>query len=95
MKRPEWMQERLIVSSASAEALCLSSTAWGPDFIGADGKFCDMETKALSSVCGSESVTGDCVEFDQEKKQIRKRSRIAGRAAAGQHKSYSSVETWG
>lgn len=84
------------MSSASAEALCSSKSSWGPDFVGADGKFCDMETKTLSSVCesGSKSVTEDCVEFDQEKKQIGKRVGIGRRAKVVPHKSYSVIEGW-
>lgn len=93
-KRPDWMQKRLIMSSKSAEALCSSETSWGPDLVGSDGKFCDMETKTLSPICGSGPATEDCIVVDAERNHTRKRTSIARRAIMLPHKSYSAIERW-
>ncbi|KAK5173155.1 uncharacterized protein LTR77_003277 [Saxophila tyrrhenica] len=65
--RLAWIKKRLVKSQypeQTAEQLCNSKTSFGPDFVGSDGKFCDMETKALSPLCSNEDVDG-CVVAHQ------------------------------
>lgn len=95
--RPEWMTDRLIISTFSnqpAEELCSSNTSWGPDFIGPDGRFCDMESKTSAPLCSSQNVDG-CVEVDEEEKHIVKRTDVARRSVKAVHKSYKTISKWG
>ncbi|THW90562.1 hypothetical protein D6D15_04485 [Aureobasidium pullulans] len=70
--------------------LCYSNTSWGPDFIGADGYFCDMSKKELMPLCSTEDVNG-CIEYDATEKTILKRSTIARREVKSVHKSYETI----
>jgi hypothetical protein len=91
------MTEQLIVSnftSQPAEELCSSGTSWGPDFVGSDGKFCDMSSKTLTPLCSSEDVDG-CVSVDEDKGTLVKRMSIARRATNVAHKSYKKISKWG
>lgn len=91
--RPQWIKERLITSDIPSQLtseLCQSSTSWGPDFVGADGYFCDMYTKELLHLCSTEDVDG-CVEYDEVQKNIKKRSLVARREVRSVHKSYQTV----
>ncbi|KAI5211474.1 hypothetical protein E4T38_01481 [Aureobasidium subglaciale] len=93
-RRP-WMRKRLIVSNLTnqtAEDLCGSATSWGPDFVGSDGKFCDMSTKKVSPLCSNEHVEG-CVEMNQDRSVITKRSIT--RRTVETTKTYDVVSTWG
>ncbi|CAE7195967.1 hypothetical protein CFE70_007679 [Pyrenophora teres f. teres 0-1] len=95
--RPLWMTERLIMSnftSQPAEELCSSATSWGPDFIGSDGKFCDMSSKTLIPLCSSEAIDG-CIEVDENEGALVKRMSVARRSANILHKSYKSISKWG
>lgn len=95
--RPLWMTERLVMSnftSQPAEQLCNSATSWGPDFIGPDGRFCDMSTKTLSPLCSSEDIEG-CVEVDENEGTLVKRMNVARRSANVVHKSYKKISKWG
>lgn len=91
--RPQWIVERLITSdipSQLASELCQSSTSWGPDLVGADGYFCDMDAKELLPLCSTEVVNG-CIEYDEVQKAITKRSVIARREVKSVHRSYKTV----
>ncbi|KAF2120366.1 hypothetical protein BDV96DRAFT_610319 [Lophiotrema nucula] len=95
--RPTWMTNQLIVSnftSQPAEELCNSATSWGPDFIGPDGRFCDMDSKTLAPLCSSQDVDG-CIEVDQSEGKLVKRMNIARRATSIVHKTYKKVSKWG
>ncbi|KAI9172760.1 Non-reducing end alpha-L-arabinofuranosidase BoGH43A [Paramyrothecium foliicola] len=92
-----WMKQKLVVSkmaSHKAENLCGSDKSWGPDFVGTDGYFCDMETKTLTPLCSMEDVNG-CVEVDEEAMAIRKRSNVARREIQTTHKVYKKFDNWG
>ncbi|KAL2026277.1 hypothetical protein VTO58DRAFT_103461 [Aureobasidium pullulans] len=91
--RPDWIINHLITSdipSQLARELCYSNTSWGPDFIGADGYFCDMSKKELLALCSTEDVSG-CIEYDATEKTILKRSTIARREVKSVHKSYKTI----
>ncbi|KAK4209220.1 hypothetical protein QBC37DRAFT_450890 [Rhypophila decipiens] len=97
--RPQWMTEQLIMSnytSQPAEELCSSSTSWGPDFIGSDGKFCDMASKSLLPLCSVEDVDG-CVEVDESQGggTLTRRVNVARRASSVAHKTYKNISKWG
>ena len=81
-------------TSQPAEQLCNSATSWGPDFIGSDGRFCDMNTKTLSPLCSSEDIEG-CVEVDENEGTLVKRMNVARRSANVVHKSYKKISKWG
>ena len=81
-------------TSQPAEQLCNSATSWGPDFIGSDGRFCDMNTKTLSPLCSSEDIEG-CVEVDENEGTLMKRMNVARRSANVVHKSYKKISKWG
>ncbi|KAI2485079.1 hypothetical protein Ptr902_04019 [Pyrenophora tritici-repentis] len=94
--RPLWMTERLIMSnftSHPAEELCSSATSWGPDFIGSDGKFCDMGSKTLIPLCSSKDIDG-CIEVDEDNGTLVKRMSVARRFANIVHKNYRSISKW-
>ncbi|KAF7441483.1 hypothetical protein A1F99_142130 [Pyrenophora tritici-repentis] len=94
--RPLWMTERLIMSnftSHPAEELCSSATSWGPDFIGSDGKFCDMGSKTLIPLCSSKDIDG-CIEVDEDNGTLVKRMSVARRSANIVHKNYRSISKW-
>ncbi|KAM0717907.1 hypothetical protein Q7P37_006239 [Cladosporium fusiforme] len=98
-ERPQWIIERLIttalINGTTAEELCTSSTSWGPDYIGSDRKFCDMDQKELLPLCEIEEVEG-CVDFDDTDLSIKKRSTVAGRRSVRSvHKSYKTITTHG
>lgn len=78
----------------AAQELCESATSWGPDFVGSDGRFCDMDAKTLHPLCSCEDVD-DCVEIDDEAKVVKKRSTVARRSVHTIHRSYSKVSKWG
>lgn len=89
------MENRLIIShfsSHTAEHLCNSETSWGPDFVGTDGKFCDMATKTLIPLCSKEDVDG-CVDLDQNGTVVTKRS--IARRTVPVTKTYTKVSVWG
>jgi hypothetical protein len=91
------MTDALIMSNWTtqpAAELCESATSWGPDFIGSDGKFCDMGTKTLLPLCSTEDVDG-CVEVDEEEGALKKRMSVAKRAATVTHKTYKKISKWG
>lgn len=91
------MQDQLIMSnytSQPAEELCTSETSWGPDFIGLDGNFCDMDAKTLMPLCSSQDVHG-CVEVDENEGTLVKRMNAARRSADVVHKSYKKISKWG
>jgi hypothetical protein len=95
--RPTWMADNLIMSnftSQPAEQLCSSETSWGPDFIGPDGNFCDMEKKELTPLCAVSDVEG-CVEVDEDAGHVVKRRTVARRSANVVHKSYGKISKWG
>ena len=95
--RPTWMTDNLIMSnftSQPAEQLCSSETSWGPDFIGPDGNFCDMEKKELTPLCTVSDVEG-CVEVDEDAGHVIKRRTVARRSANVIHKSYGKISKWG
>ena len=91
-----WMEQRLIVSNITthtAEQLCDSSTSYGPDFVGTDGKYCDMGTKTLSPLCSAKNVDG-CVEVSTSNKTVTKHSSVARRSVKMVHKLYETVSLW-
>lgn len=81
-------------TTQSAAGLCESATSWGPDFIDANGQFCDMGTKTLLPLCSKEDVDG-CVVVDETEGKLMKRMRVAKRATDVVHKSYKEVSKWG
>lgn len=93
--RRQWMEQRLIVSNHTthtAAELCNSNTSWGPDFVGSDGKFCDMGTKTVSPLCSVENVEG-CVHVDHQSGTVTVKRSI-GRRDASTEKSYKKVSQW-
>ena len=91
------MTDNLIMSnhtSQPAEQLCSSETSWGPDFIGPDGNFCDMDSKTLMPLCSLKDVDG-CVDVDEGAGQVIKKRTIARRSANVVHKSYGKISKWG
>lgn len=91
------MQDQLIMSnhtSQPAEELCTSETSWGPDFIGHDDNFCDMDTKTLMPLCSSRDIDG-CIEVDENEGILMKRMSVARRSANVVHKSYKKISRWG
>ncbi|KAF1834468.1 hypothetical protein BDW02DRAFT_579541 [Decorospora gaudefroyi] len=95
--RPLWMTEQLIISnftSQTADQLCNSAKSWGPDFIGPDGKFCDMSSKTLAPLCAMEDIDG-CVEMDEGEGTLKKRMNVARRSTSAVHKSYKKIDKWG
>ncbi|KAI5247358.1 hypothetical protein E4T42_06012 [Aureobasidium subglaciale] len=93
--RRSWMENRLIISSHAghtAEHLCDSATSWGPDFVGADGQFCDMATKTLSPLCSKKDVDG-CMDVSQDGTVVAKRS--IARRSVPITKAYAVVSVWG
>lgn len=91
------MTDNLIMSnftSQMAEQLCSSETSWGPDFVGPDGNFCDMEKRELIPLCAVSDVEG-CVEVDEGAGRVIKRRTIARRSANVVHKSYGKISKWG
>ncbi|KAF1981686.1 hypothetical protein K402DRAFT_386033 [Aulographum hederae CBS 113979] len=90
--RLAWMKNRLVQSSFdqhSAETLCNSETSWGPDFIGADGKFCDMETHTLHDVCdGTGNATG-CVVVGPTNS-----TAVVARSLGQTLKTYDVISSW-
>jgi hypothetical protein len=92
-ERPQWIVEHLMVSNytdQTAEELCTSETSWGPDFIGSDGRFCDMSTKQLTPLCSTENVEG-CIEVSETDMTVRTRSGIARRQVKAVHRAYKRV----
>lgn len=84
-------------TSQPAAQLCGSKTSWGPDFIGPDGNFCDMEAKTLMPLCSAQDVNG-CIEIDEDEGaggQLRKRTNVARRSTSSVHKSYKKISKWG
>lgn len=93
--RLPWMKKRLVVSDMghTAASLCESETSWGPDFVGDDGMFCDMETHELHPLCKFQDVEG-CVNIDEGERAIKKRSTVAKRSVETTHKSYNDIKRW-
>lgn len=90
------MTDKLITSTWHAHTaahLCGHAKSWGPDFVGSDGYFCDMETKTLSPLCSTKEVEG-CVDVDAEGKKITKRTSVARRTVNTTHRSYKKVVQW-
>ncbi|OAQ76812.1 hypothetical protein VFPFJ_10594 [Purpureocillium lilacinum] len=95
-ERLPWMENTLVVSNITqhtAEEVCSSATSWGPDFIGSDGKFCDMGAKVLSPLCSTENVAG-CIDINSEKKTATKRSFIGKRSVDTPHRTYEDINNW-
>lgn len=91
------MTDNLIMSnftSQPATELCTSDTSWGPDFIGPDGNFCDMDSKTLTPLCSAQDVDG-CIEVDETQNTLVKRMSVARRSANVVHKSYGKISKWG
>ncbi|KFY35171.1 hypothetical protein V494_06143 [Pseudogymnoascus sp. VKM F-4513 (FW-928)] len=95
--RTAWMNNVLVVSPTiethKAAELCNSATSWGPDFVGSDGKFCDMETHTLLPLCSTEDVEG-CVNIDTTANAVTKRSVGPKRAVDHPHKEYTKIKSW-
>ncbi|KAB8416321.1 hypothetical protein FH972_024841 [Carpinus fangiana] len=94
--RKQWMQDKLIMSASAnqtAEHLCSHPNSWGPDFIGTDGMFCDMEAKVLTPLCSTEVIDG-CIEVDATALTVLKRSSVAKRSVAAIHREYKRIEQW-
>ena len=90
------MENTLVVSNITqhtAEEVCSSATSWGPDFIGSDGKFCDMGAKVLSPLCSTENVAG-CIDINSEKNTATKRSFIGKRSVDTPHRTYEDINNW-
>lgn len=90
------MENELIISNFSSHTagnLCNSETSWGPDFVGSDGKLCDMASKTLTSLCSTEDVDG-CVDLDDVEGTVTKRMTVARRSTHVPHKKYSKVSKW-
>lgn len=89
-ERLPWMEQQLITSNfdgQTAEEVCNSETSWGPDFIGVDGKFCDMGAKTLHSLCDVENVEGCVVTAKNGTFQAQEAGTIL--------KTYDVLSTWG
>ncbi|KAH9859761.1 hypothetical protein IAQ61_011542 [Plenodomus lingam] len=83
-----WIAEHFITSnftSQPAEQLCNSATSWSPDYIGPDGRYCDMSSKNFSPICFTEDI-GGCVEVDENGGILVKRMNVARRCANIVHK---------
>lgn len=94
--RIQEVADRLVISSRTderAQELCESETSYGPDFVGSDGMYCDMETKTMSPLCSFQKVDG-CFEVDEEKKTLTKTSNIARREVNSVHKTYKVFSKW-
>ncbi|SMQ44895.1 unnamed protein product [Zymoseptoria tritici ST99CH_3D7] len=104
--RPQSIADELVVSNLpgqTAEELCSSETSWGQDFVGVDGKYCDMETKTLYTLCSTEEVD-DCVEMSSlldadagseepgAAMEVVKRTSVAKRSVTLPLKSYKKVD---
>ena len=78
----------------TATSLCESDTSRGPDFVSlAEGKFCDMETKTLWSICKGQKDE-DCFDNDTHlMRGVKKLGKMAGRAATWA-KNYTKVTIW-
>lgn len=81
-------------TSHTAADVCNSATSWGPDFVGVDGMFCDMESKIMTPLCTAEDVDG-CVVINEQAGTLTKRISVARRAADVAHKSYKVIQHWG
>ncbi|KAL7942577.1 hypothetical protein V8C42DRAFT_360011 [Trichoderma barbatum] len=94
--RREWMEKRLVVSNISqhkAADVCNSATSWGPDFVGSDGLFCDMNTKILIPICSFHDIDG-CIDVNLDNQTITKRSNVAKRRIETRYKTYGTVSQW-
>ncbi|GIZ45869.1 hypothetical protein CKM354_000901700 [Cercospora kikuchii] len=92
-ERPQWLVDELVISSIpgqTAEELCSSETSWGEDFIGVDGKFCDMGIKQLIPLCSEQDVDG-CIDIAEADKTLSRRSSVARRQLKIAHKTYKKV----
>jgi hypothetical protein len=91
------MEQQLIVSqnitAHSAHDVCGSETSYGPDFVGSDGYYCDMESHTLTPLCSTENVDG-CLDIDHTAKTVVKRTTVSRRDATIAHKTYKKVITW-
>lgn len=96
-RRAEWMAEELIVSQDyqehRAKELCEDPMSLGPDFIGVDGYFCDMQTRELTPLCESHPING-CLEINHQDKNLVKRRSLGKRDLDVTHKEYLRVEVW-
>ncbi|KAJ6445331.1 Aspercryptin biosynthesis cluster protein B [Purpureocillium lavendulum] len=95
-KREPWMEKRLVVSALeqhTAKEVCESKTSWGPDFVGSDGMFCDMDSHTLAPLCSTENVDG-CVNINNGTKTVTKRSSVARREVEHVIRSYESIANW-
>ena len=75
----------------SATYLCQHPTSRGPDFVShVEGKFCDMDTRKVWPICGTEDEIG-C--FDADTNALR---QLETRDASGQaaKKNYVNVQDW-
>jgi hypothetical protein len=90
------MADTLVVSNITSHTaldLCSSDTSWGPDFVGPDGLFCDMETKRLMPLCSTNDVNG-CIDIDGEANTAVKRSTVKKRQINSMFRSYKTINNW-
>ncbi|KAL8830628.1 MAG: hypothetical protein Q9191_001329 [Dirinaria sp. TL-2023a] len=83
------------IASHTAAELCDSPTSSGPDFVSFEsGQFCDMDTKQLWAICGSDQ-DADC--FDTEANDLRILQRLGKREVLvlAKMKDYKDVTNWG
>lgn len=96
--RYPWMDTELIVSENqwdhNATELCNDKMSYGPDFIGSDGYWCDMDKRQVLPICKFHQVEG-CIELDFDSNALKKRSTVARRNLLSHHKSYESITNWG
>jgi hypothetical protein len=91
------MEEKLVISNFTghrAEYLCGSVTTWGPDFVGSDGQYCDMEVRTLTPLCTGEEPVDGCFDIDHSSKTVLKRTTIGRREVQLPHKSFKYVSYW-
>lgn len=95
-ERPAWMHDRLIVSdhyAHNATELCQSSMSYGPDAVGSDGYYCNMETRELFPVCKFHNVEG-CVNVDVAGGKVNKRASLGKRSADLNLRAYKRIDQW-
>lgn len=76
-------------TSQPANELCDSAMSSGPDFVGSDGRFCNMNLKTLIPLCSFEDIDG-CVEVDENEGTLVKRISVA-RRSVDVHKTYKNI----
>jgi hypothetical protein len=71
----------------------MDEMSWGPDVVGSDGYYCNMETRELFPLCEKEEIDG-CVNVDARSGKIIKRASVAKRATELHLRSYGDVRLW-